>query len=456
MLQLGFIGDALGLLADGLGVADQPDAVDARQMQALSFAFHIPLVCFGIALPAIVLFTEGLWLRTGDPVYKALAKRWSKVMIVLFAVGVVTGTILSFEFGLLWPNFMATFGEVFGLAFGLEGFAFFLEAIFVTIYVYGWDKLSPRAHFLCGIPIVITGIAGTFFVIMVNGWMNDPTGFDYANGVVSNVDPWAALFNDFFWHEFVHMYLAGYVVVGFTLAGAYAWGHLKGRRDRYHRIGLVIPLAVAALATPVQLLVGDWAGRTVAKEQPVKLASFEGLPQTTKDAPFHLFGYYDEEDNENVGGIEIPYLLSILAYHDPDATVQGLNTVSKEDRPPVNVVRYSFLTMVGIGSGLAALAVWFLFTWWRRRRPPGSKWFYRVLIVAGPLAVVALICGWVTTEVGRQPWIVYNYMKTEDAVTGADGLEIAYAALVIVYLSLAGAIFWLLRRLASGPPEGEH
>jgi len=273
MIDLGLLAQVTGGLGDP---GPQPDLLEARQMQALSLAVHIPLVCFGIAFPAMILFLEGVWLRTGDPVYKALAKRWSKVTLILFAVGVVTGTVLSFEFGLLWPNFTATFGEVFGLGFVLEGFSFFIEAIFIAIYVYGWDRLKPRLHFLCGIPVVITGVTGSLTVIAVNGWMNNPTGFDVVDGKVTNVRPWEALFNDFLAHEFVHMYIAGYLVTGFIVAGVYARAWLKGRRDRYHRIGLVVPLTIAALAAPVQIVVGDWAARTVADRQPVKLARFRG------------------------------------------------------------------------------------------------------------------------------------------------------------------------------------
>jgi len=424
------------------GPVDQDYLLQARQMQAMSFAVHIPLVCFGIAFPAMVLFLEGLWLRTGDPLYRALAKRWSKAMLILFAVGVVTGTILSFEMGLLWPEFMATFGAVFGLAFGIEGFSFFVEAIFIAIYVYGWDRLPARTHAAAGVPMVLAGISGSLTVISVNGWMNHPTGFSIRNGDVVNVKPLAALFNANLWHELVHMYLAGFIVAGFLVAGVYAYGWLRGRRDRHHRVGLVVALSIAALAAPAQLLVGDWAARTVAERQPVKLAAFEGLHKTTKGAPFSL-----------PGGIEIPDLLSILAFHDPNATVTGLDSVPKDDQPPTGIVKLSFRLMVFIGTGLAALGAWFLWLWWRRGRLPGSPWFYRALVAAGPLAVVALIAGWITTEVGRQPWIVYQVMRTESAVTGASGIPVGFGALGLVYAGLAAVAFVMLRRLSRGPLE---
>jgi len=442
-------------VSGGLGGASQPDLLWARELQALSFAVHIPLTCFGIAFPAMVLFAEGLWLRTGDETYRALAKRWSKVMLILFAVGVVTGTILSFELGLLWPNFMATFGEVFGLAFGLEGFSFFIEAIFIAIYVYGWDRLSPRTHLLTGVPIVVAGFSGSLFVISVNGWMNHPVGFDLVNGAVSNVRPWEALFNENFWHEYVHMYFAAYMVAGFLVAAVYARAWLHGRRGRYVRAGLVIPLTVAALVAPAQVIVGDWAGRTVAELQPTKLATFEGLSETTKGAPLHIGGWY-QDDGGVKGAIEIPHLLSLLAHHDPNATVQGLDAVAPDERPgPVNTVRLAFQAMVGIGTLLAAVGLYYAATWWRKRRLPRGAWFFRLVVAAGPLSVVALICGWVTTEVGRQPWIVYEVMRVEDAVTNAGGLPVAFVAVALVYASLGAIVVWLLRRLASRPPDVE-
>src|SRR6266446_6306878 len=270
----------LRTLADALVPVHQQYRHQARQMQALSFAVHIPLVAFGISFPVMVLFAEARWLRTGDALYRTLARRWSRIMVALFAVGVITGTILSFEMGLLWPNFTATFGGVFGLGFAIEGFSFFLEAIFIGIYVYGWDRLSPRAHLLSGIPIVITGFTGSLMVIAVNAWMNHPGGFALRNGKVVDVHPLTALFgNSYLWHELVHMYIAGYIVTGFVVAACYAFGRLRGRWGRYERTALAIPLTIAALAAPVQILVGDWAARDVATNQPTKLAAIEGLYQ---------------------------------------------------------------------------------------------------------------------------------------------------------------------------------
>ncbi|HZB29441.1 MAG TPA: cytochrome ubiquinol oxidase subunit I [Streptosporangiaceae bacterium] len=437
-----------------LAAPDQDYLLQARQMQALSLGVHIPLVCFGVAFPAMVLFCEWRYLRTGDRLFRALARRWSKVMLALFAVGVVTGTILSFELGLLWPGFMANFGNVFGLGFTLEGFSFFVEAIFIAIYVYGWDRLAPRAHFLTGIPVAIAGVTGSLFVLAVNSWMNHPGGFELREGRAVRADPWAALFgNPFLWHEFVHMYFAAYIVAGFLVAAPYAWGFLRGRRSRYHRTALTVALSVGAVAAPLQVVIGDWAAREVAAYQPTKLAAFEGLAQTTSGAPVHILGWYNGHEVEY--GIEMPRLLSLLAFHDPNATVQGLNAVPLADQPPVNVVRFSFQTMVGIGALLALLGVVYLYIRFRHRRLPRSRWFYRAVVLAGPLSVVALISGWITTEVGRQPWIVYGTMRTTQAVTGASGIPIGYATLVVVYLGLAAGVWWLLRTFSRVPLEAD-
>jgi cytochrome d ubiquinol oxidase subunit I len=340
---------------------------------------------------------------------------------------------------------------VFGLGFTLEGFSFFVEAIFIGIYVYGWDRLRPRFHFWCGLPIAVAGVTGSFFVISVNAWMNHPSGFVLSGGRAVDAHPWSALFgNPFFWAEYVHMYFAGYIVCGFLMAGAYAWGMLRGRRGRYERTALGISLSAAAVASPLQVVVGDWAARDVAVYQPVKLAAMEGLAQTTRGAAEHLLGWYN--GHAVVWGIEIPRLLALLAFHNPNATVKGLSIVPLADQPPVNVVRFAFQTMVGIGTLLALLGLVFLY-FRVRRRPLVSlgRWFYVAVLAAGPLSVVALIAGWITTEVGRQPWIVYDVMRVNAAVTGAHVIPVSYGAMCLVYLLLAFAVIWLLRRFSRVP-----
>src|SRR6201985_1346206 len=369
---------------------DQHYLLQARQMQALSFAVHIPLVCFGIAFPVMVLFVEWLYLRSGDQVYRTLARRWSRLILTLFAVGVINGTVVSFERGLLWPNFTGTFGSVFGLGFAIEGFSFFIEAIFIGVYVYGWGRLSGRAHLLSGLPIVITGFTGSLMVISVNAWMNHPGGFALRGGRVVDVDPFKALFaNSYFWQELIHMYVAGYIVSGFILAGCYAFARLKGRWGRYERTALAIPLTIAVLAAPVQILVAAWAARDVATTQPIKLAAIEGLTKTTRGAAEHILGVYT--DNQLKYAIAIPHLLSLLSFHSWNAAVKGLDSVPGPQRPPVNVVHWAFQTMVGIGTLLALLGVVYLVVWIRKKRLPESAWFYRALVPAGPMAVVGLI-----------------------------------------------------------------
>jgi cytochrome d ubiquinol oxidase subunit I len=360
--------------------------------------------------------------------------------------------VLSFEMGLLWPQFTAVFGSVFGLGFAVEGFSFFMEAIFIGIYAYGWDRLPPRLHLASGIPIVIAGFTGSLMVISVNGWMNHPEGFRLVHGRAVDVDPVRALFlNSNFWHELVHMYVAGYIVTGFLVAACYAVRRLRGSFGRYERTALAIPLSIAVVASIMQAPVGDWAGRVVAVNQPVKLAAFEGVGQTTGHAPVHILGYY--QDGEVKAGIPLPDMLSLLAFHNPNAVVRGLDSVPPADRPPVNVVRFAFQTMVGIGTLLFALAVAFVYVRVRRRRLPESPWFYRAVVLAGPLSVVALIAGWVTTEVGRQPWVVYRVMRTSQAVTGAGGIPVGYATLATVYVALAIAVGWVLMRLSRVPME---
>jgi len=398
----------------------------------------------------MVLFAEARWLRTGDSLYRTLARRWTRIMVALFAVGVITGTILSFEMGLLWPAFTASFGSVFGLGFAIEGFSFFMEAIFIGIYAYGWNRLSPRMHLLSGIPVVITGFTGSLMVIAVNAWMNHPGGFALAGGHVVHVHPWHALFgNPYLWSELIHMYVAGYMVTGFIVAAAYAFCWLRGRWTRYERTAMTIPLTIACLAAPIQIAIGDWLARDIAVAQPVKLAALEGLYKTTRGASEHLLGWYTQ--NQVKFGIGVPHLLSLLAFHSWNAVVKGLETVPAWQRPPVNVTRISFQTMVGIGTLLALLGAYFLVEQVRKRRLPSSRWFYRAVVLAGPLALVALIAGWVATEVGRQPWVVYRVMTSAQSVTGAGGIPIGYGTLVAVYLLVAIAVVWILRRLASAP-----
>ncbi len=440
--------DHVTVLADAAG-----NLYPARMQMALSLGWHIIFACFGIAFPLITVFTEWRGHRRGDAALTELAHTWAKAMGVLFAAGAVSGTLLSFEMGILWPVLMDRFGEIYGFPFVLEGFAFFIEAIFVGVYLFGWDRLSPRAHMLSAVPMIISGMAGAFFVVAANAWMNNPTGFRIdEDGQVVDAQPWAAMFGPSTWPQVVHMLLAAYMVTGFTIASVYAVGMLRGRRERRHRLGLLIPLAFAAAITPVQIGVGDWIANTVADNQPAKLAAMEGQYETTAGAPLSVGGFY--YDDELHYALEIPNGLSLLVHHDPDGVVLGLEEFPADERPPVNVVHLAFDVMVGLGSALLLLALVFGWTWWRHRRIPDTPWFLRAVALSGVAAIVAMEAGWIVTEVGRQPWVVYGILRTEDAVSPAPGLYLGFYAVVVIYVLLTALTVFVLRRLAQSADTG--
>jgi cytochrome d ubiquinol oxidase subunit I len=415
---------------------------------AFTLGFHIILASFGVGFPAMMLIANYRGLRKNDPVALRLAERWSKVAAVTFAVGAVTGTVLSFEFGLLWPEFTGTFGEVFGILFALEGIFFFLEAIFLAIYIFGWDRLSPWAHFWSGVPVVISGLGGAFSVVAVNSWMNQPQGFTLDGaGNVTDVDPLKVIFNNAVSYEVPHMILAAYLVTGFLVASVYAVGQLRERRDRHHRLGLLIPLTVAAIATPLQFAVGDTAARAIAEDQPIKFAAMECVQTTATDVTEYIYGRCTSDGVK--GGIGIPGLDSFLVGWSTDTEVTGLDTVPPDDRPPANtMLHWAFDTMVGICVALIGLGLWLGMAWWRRRDIPRTPWFLRAVAVSGVASIVALECGWIVTEVGRQPWIVYEVMRTEDAVTDAGGVSLTLAAIVALYTVLGIATVLVLRAMS--------
>jgi cytochrome d ubiquinol oxidase subunit I len=437
------------LLLDALPLAaSASNLLAAREQMAFTLGFHIVLSCIGVALPATMLVANYYGLKKGDERALELARRWSKAMAVTFAVGAVTGTVLSFEFGLLWPQFEHRFGSVFGVAFAIEGIFFFLEAIFLAVYIYGWKRLPPWPHFWAGMPMVITGIGGAFSVVAANAWMNQPQGFTLNRaGEVIDVEPMKVLFNPATGYEVVHMILAAYMVVGFLVASIYAVGMLKGRRDRLHRLGLVIPLAIACIATPLQLFVGDTAARGVADHQPAKFAAMECIQETGTDQTEYLGGVCTKDGVK--GAIGIPGLDSFLVGWSTDTKVTGLNDIPADERPPANTfIHLSFDTMVGIGSALFLLALWFAFSWWRRRDIPQTPWFLRAVAVSGAGAILALWCGWIVTEVGRQPWIVQGYMRTSEAVTEAEGIWFSFALVLLLYSGLGTGAILVLRSMS--------
>jgi cytochrome d ubiquinol oxidase subunit I len=414
---------------------------------ATSLGFHIILACIGIALPTIVLIAEFIGLRWSNPVAMTLARRWSQAMGVLVAVGAVTGTVLSFEMGLLWPGLMRRYGEVLGLPFGVEGLFFFLEAIFTAIYLYGWRRLRGWAHFWSGIPIAISGIFGAMSVVAVNSWMNQPGGFTERGGAVVSVDPWQVFFNHAATYEMPHMVLAAYMVTGFLVAGVYAGGVLRGRRDRYHYTGFAIGFVPAAVLTPFQIFVGDVAARAIATDQPVKFAAMEYVPHTSTHVPEWLGGVY--VNGHVYGGIRIPSMDSLLVGFSPRTKVIGWDSVPASQRPPVVwLIHLCFDVMVGLGSLLLLVGLWAAFIWWRRRRLPNHRLFWLLGAVGGLAAVAAMECGWVVTEVGRQPWVVYRRMTTADAATTNGGVAVTLTLMLVVYAVLGVATVLILRMLA--------
>jgi cytochrome bd ubiquinol oxidase subunit I len=451
------------------------DLLAARAQMGTSLAFHIIFAALGVGLPLLMCVAEGLALRRKDPVWMALTRRWARASAILFAIGAVSGTILSFELGLLWPTWIKFAGAVIGPAFAFEGFAFFLEAIFLGLYLYGWDRLSPRAHWLCSFPIWISGLFSAWFIVSANAWMNTPAGFVFKNGQVTNIDPLQAMLNPSTPYETTHMILACYVATGFGVAAVYAVAMLRGKRDAYHRRGLMLALAMGAIAIPLQIISGDANARFLNDAQPAKLAAMEGLFHTQSGAPLEIGGLADPATGKVYFALEIPKGLSFLATFDPNATIKGLDAFAPQDRPDPLPVHTSFDGMVA--SGFFALLVGWLF--WliyflprrpvgrsqdavryrseqdhllrRRRAIPDGRWMLWGILLSGPLSFLAIELGWMVTELGRQPWVIYGYLRTADAVTTAPWLNISFLVFTFIYIILAIALTYFLLRLARTP-----
>src|SRR3954447_23169653 len=416
-----------------------PGLLPAREQMALSLGFHIVLACFGVAFPTIIFLMHRRGIVHNDPTALRLARRWAKVSAVLFAIGAVSGTVLSFEMGLLWPGLMGRFGDVLGVPFALEGLSFFVEAIFLGIYLYGWDRMPARLHLASIIPMGVSGIVGTFFVVSVNAWMNNPTGFTIHDGpdgnTVADVNPWRAMFNDGVWLQFLHMWVGAFMLVGLVVSGVYAAGLLRGRTDAHHRLGFTIPFAFASVAAIAQPFVGHVLGLQIGGIQRAKLAAFE-LAMTTESAPApeRLGGVLI--DGEVRWALPIPWIGLFIARGSFSAPVPGLDTIPQSDWPPVNLTHLSFQLMVAIGMLLALAVVVF---WVARRRGHdllANRWFLRFCVIAGPLAILALELGWVATEVGRQPWTVWQVLRTTDAASLSSGLWWSYTGVLIIYLGM--------------------
>jgi cytochrome d ubiquinol oxidase subunit I len=442
-----------------------PDVLAARSQMAMSLAFHIIFAVVGIGMPALMVVAEYRWLASRESLYLDLAKRWAKGTAILFAVGAVSGTVLSFELGLLWPHFMEFSGAIIGLPFALEGFAFFTEAIFLGVYLYGWDRISSRAHLAAGAIVLLSGALSAIFVVTANAWMNSPAGFDVVDGRPANVNPVRAMMNPASFSESLHMVIAAFAATGLAVAGIHAFLLLRLRRGghadatgrhgvmgAFHRRALGVALLVGAPAAILQPLSGDVSARFVARWQPVKLASLEGQFATERGAPLRIGGWPDEEARETRWALEIPRGLSLLAFHDPNAVVRGLGDFPREIWPPVAVVHVAFQVMVALGLTMALVSAWAAWTWWRGRRREGgawagaSPWLLRAIVAVAPMGFLAIEAGWTVTEVGRQPWIVQGVLRTADAVTPVPGLVVPFVAFTLLYCLLGVIVVVLLYR----------
>ena len=433
-----------------------PDLLAARSQMAISLAFHIIFAVVGIGMPVLMVIAERRWQKTGDPIYLDLARRWSKGTAILFAVGAVSGTVLSFELGLLWPGFMQFAGGIIGMPFSLEGFAFFTEAIFLGIYLYGWDRISPRAHLWAGVAVAVSGAASAVFVVAANAWMNSPAGFELVDGRPIHVDPVAAMLNPMAFQQTLHMTLAAYAATGFAVAGIHASLLLFDRTNAFHRRALSTALALGAPAAILQPISGDLSARAVAAQQPVKLAAMESHFETMAGAPLTIGGFPDVNTGETRYAIRIPYGLSLLAFHDPKAVVRGLNDFPREDWPNVPIVHTAFQIMVALGTYMALISIWAGWLAYRRRDLTANRWLLRALALGCPMGFIAIEAGWTVTEVGRQPWIIQGVLRTADAVTPMPGLVVPFLLFSLLYCFLGVIVVWLLyRQIVRSPTSSE-
>jgi cytochrome d ubiquinol oxidase subunit I len=428
------------------------DLLSARSQMGVSLAFHIVFAVIGMAMPLLMVAAERRWQLYRHPVDLELAKRWAKGTAILFAVGAVSGTVLSFELGLLWPRFMAWAGPIIGMPFSLEGFAFFTEAIFLGVYLYGWDRVSPRAHLWAGVAVAVSGAASGVFVVIANAWMNAPTGFELVGGQAVHVRPFAAMASPATLAQTLHMTLAAYAATGFGVAGIHALLLLRDPANAFHRHALEIALLVGAPAALLQPISGDIAGRQIARHQPIKLAAAEAVFVTQRGAPLTIGGWPDVAARRTRFGVDIPYGLSLLAFHDPHAEVVGLDAAPPDEWPNVPAVHLAFQVMVALGTNLAFVAVWAAWQAWRRADWARQRWLLRAIALATPMGFLAVETGWLVTELGRQPWIIYGVMKTADAVTPMPGLIVPFLTFTLLYCVLGAIVCWLLYRQILGSP----
>ncbi len=422
------------------------DLFAARSQMGLSLGFHIIFACIGMVMPYFMAVSHYKWLRTGNPVYKNITKAWSKGVAIFFVTGAVSGTMLSFELGLLWPVFMKHAGPIIGMPFSLEGTAFFIEAIAIGFFLYGWERLNKWFHWFTGVIIGLSGLASGILVVAANSWMNTPAGFDYSNGIFSNIHPFGAMFNPAWFPEALHMILAAFVATGFAVAGVHAIMVYKGKNVDFHRRSFRIAITFAAVAAIIQPFSGDIAARSVATYQPAKLAAMEAHFKTGGGAPLLIGGIPDTKDQTVKYGIAIPGMLSFLVHDNMHTPVTGLDKIPVDDQPPVAVVHYAFQLMVALGIFLMALGIVYLLGSWKNKSWLRAGWFLKLCMAAIPMGFIAVEAGWIVTEVGRQPWIIYGIMRTADAVTPMPGITYTFYIFTGVYLILSAMVILLLYR----------
>lgn len=422
------------------------DFIAARSQMALSLGFHIIFSCIGMVMPFFMAVSHYKWLKTNDEVYKNLTKAWSKGVAIFFATGAVSGTMLSFELGLLWPKFMDHAGPIFGMPFSLEGTAFFIEAIALGFFLYGWNKLNRWFHWFTGMVVGVSGLASGILVVAANAWMNSPAGFDFINGQYLNIDPIQAMFNKAWFSQALHMCLAAFTATGFAVAGVHALMILRDRNAAFHLKAFKIAAIFACIGALLQPLSGDISAKDVAKRQPAKLAAMEALYKTERPAPLLIGGIVNEKDKTVKGAIEIPGALSFLAHGDFKAEVKGLDQIPENEHPPVAITHYAFQIMVGIGTLLLLVSLIYFFILFKKKPLTEKRWLLKLFVVAIPLGYIALEAGWVVTEVGRQPWIIYGIMRTKDAVTPMPGIAYSFYIFSAIYVSLSIIVTFLLYR----------
>lgn len=420
------------------------DFVAARSQMALSLGFHIIFSCIGMVMPFFMAVAHYYWLKTNREVFKNITKAWSKGVAIFFATGAVSGTVLSFELGLLWPNFMKHAGPIFGMPFSLEGTAFFIEAIALGFFLYGWDRFNKWFHWFTGVIVGISGLVSGILVVAANAWMNSPAGFDYTNGQYLNIDPMKAMFNKAWFSQSLHMSIAAFAATGFAVAGIHALMVLRGRNVPFHSKAFRIAALFATAAAVLQPISGDISAKEVAKRQPAKLAAMEAHFQTEKAASLIIGGIPDEKNKKVDYAIRIPGLLSFMTHGDVHAEVKGLDSIPPDQQPPVAITHYAFQVMVGIGMLMLAIAVLYFIGLFKRWRD--SRWMLQLFAIATPLGFVAVEAGWTVTEVGRQPWIIYGVMKTIDAATPMPGIVYSFYLFTAIYVSLACIVIFMLYR----------